>query len=253
MTASTEKPVAVDVPVVERKEPLGSEELIEDLEGRIRKDFRAVFPRRNRGGVTPEDFPQLAERSRKAISGGDINHRFEGERYLNSIAADKWARRMQLRKLIDEGGQVTVGGPQVAHPLLARWEANMYGVTMEEIDGLEMEDAEPQGLVSRGWWVSLQRDTHYGVSIGSGMVAEGETGQFSKELLAQIEVDRKALKAAGVPDVDRGLMNRYEHAGVDVEHGEFNENVVRKSVLTPELQTQMQEAFILRLQNNAGA
>jgi hypothetical protein len=253
MTTVSEKAPAIDIPVLLRDQPLDSEGIIHDLEGRIRKDFRAVYPRRNRAGVTPADFPTAADRSRKAISGGDINHRFEGERYLNCVGADKWAQRMQLRKLIDEGGQVTVGGPQVAHPLLARWEANMYGVTMAEIDGLEMEDADPQGFVSRGWWISLQRNNYYGIAIGSGMVAEGETGQFSKELLAQIEIDRKTLKAAGVPDVDRGLMNRYEHAGVDVEHGEFNENVVRKSVNTPELQARMQTAFILRLQNNAGA
>lgn len=129
----------------------------------------------------------------------------------------------------------------------------MYGLTPEEIDALEMEDADPQGFVSRGWWISLQRNSHSGVAIGSGMVAEGETGQRSKILLAEIEEDRKRLKAAGVKDVDRGLLNRHEHAGVDVEHGEFNENVVRRAVTTPELQAKMQEAFILRLQNNSGA
>ena len=57
---------------------------------------------------------EIAESKRKFHQGGDPNHRFEGERYLNT--PNKEIRRKQLRKLIDEGGQTTVGGPMPSHP-----------------------------------------------------------------------------------------------------------------------------------------
>ena len=63
-----------------------------------------------------------------------------GERYLSTT--DKASRRMQLRKLVDEGGQDTVGGPQVSHPMLSRWESRAYGVTPEEVDALEKGDCD---------------------------------------------------------------------------------------------------------------
>ena len=235
---------------VERKEPLSPGEFIEELET-IRREFREQVPYRIREVKSRDEFPKLAQAKRLAHAGGDVNHRFEGERYLN--ATDKGTRRMQLRKLVDEGGQDTVGGPQVSHPTLSRWESYSYGLTPEEVTELEMGDADPHRLVTKGWWVSLMRDSHFAVAIGSGMVVEGETGQRSKQLLEATERDRQRFTEWGVPDVDKALMNRYEHAGVDVEHGEFNANTVRKFVTTPELQAEMRKAFILRLQNNAGA
>ena len=233
-----------------RQEALSPGEFIEDLEI-TRREFRKKVPYKIREVKSHDEFPKLAQAKRLAHSGGDVNHRFEGERYLN--ATDKATRRMQLRKLIDEGGQDTVGGPQVSHPTLSRWESYSYGLTPDEVTELEMGDADPHRLVTKGWWVSLMRSNHFAVAIGSGRVAEGETGQRSKELLEAIERDRQRFTEWGVPDVDKALMNRYEHAGVDIEHGEFNAATVRRFVTTPELQEDMRRAFILRLQNNAGA
>jgi pyrroloquinoline quinone (PQQ) biosynthesis protein C len=234
----------------ERAEALSAGELIEELES-IRKEFRKDVPYNIREIKSQDEFPRLAAGKRKAHMGGDINHRFEGERYLHS--SDKATRRMQLRKLVDEGGQDTVGGPQVSHPTLSRWESYSYGLTPQEVTELEMGDTEPQQLVARGWWISLMRESYFGVAIGSGMVAEGETGQRSKDLLEAIARDRERFVEWGVDDPDKALMNRFEHAGVDIEHGEFNANTVRRFVTTPELQDEMRKAFIIRLQNTAGA
>ncbi|MEX2598463.1 MAG: hypothetical protein WD533_02290 [Dehalococcoidia bacterium] len=240
------------VGTIERNETLAPDEFIADLEN-IRKEFRQDHPYNIREIKSKEEFAKLAEQKRKVHAGGDINHRFEGERYLNAVDFDKDTRRMQLRKLVDEGGQDTVGGPQVSHPTLSRWESYAYGLAPGEVTRLEKDDAEPRTLVAKGWWIALNRDSHFGVGIGSGMVVEGETGQRSADLLAAIERDRQRFKDWGVPDVDKALMNRFEHAGVDVEHGDFNIDTVKKFVTTPELQADMRKAFILRLHMAAGA
>ena len=94
------------------QDPLSGDELMDALE-----DVRATFP----GGVRPErnkgqkTIESIAAQKRRSHLGGDGNHRFEGERYLN-IRDNKEARRFQLRKLIDEGGQDSVGGPVPSHP-----------------------------------------------------------------------------------------------------------------------------------------
>ena len=44
--------------------------------------------------------------------------------------------RLDKGKLVDEGGQDTVGGPMASHPTLARWHSNEFGVSNEEIDQL---------------------------------------------------------------------------------------------------------------------
>ncbi len=232
-----------------RQEALQPGEFIEELEG-IRADWRERFPFRIREIMSKDEFPRLAAAKRRAHMGGDINHRFEGERYLNTT--DKASRRMQLRKLVDEGGQDTVGGAQVSHPLLSRWESYAYGVTPEEVDSLEKGDCDPGELVKRGWWVAMMRDSHFGVAIGSGMVMEGENKIQSDKLLAAIERDRQRFVEWGVESPDRALENRHEHAGIDIDHADFNEEVARRFVNTPDLQEDLRRAYILRLQMTSG-
>jgi pyrroloquinoline quinone (PQQ) biosynthesis protein C len=236
--------------VAERPGVGSADEFIAELEA-IRAEWRKTYPFRIREIKSPDELPRLGEAKRRQHAGGDDNHRFEGERYLN--CTDKASRRMQLRKLVDEGGQTTVGGPQVSHPLLSRWESYAYGLTPEEIAALEKSDADPAQLVRRGWWLHINRSSHFAVAIGSGLVVEGEHKLRSPELLAAIEEDRKRFREWGVADVDRALENRHEHAGVDIDHADFNENVVRQFVITPELRDEMRRVFILRLQNFSGA
>src|SRR5689334_5937874 len=77
-------------------------------------------PGKRREGVTPEQVKaEIAAQKRAGGRGGDGNHRFEGERYINTT--DKETRRFQLRKLVDEGGQTSVGGKVPSHPTLAKW------------------------------------------------------------------------------------------------------------------------------------
>ena len=233
----------------DHQEALQPGEFIEELEG-IRAEWRERFPFRIREIMSQDEFPRLAEAKRRAHMGGDINHRFEGERYLS--ATDKASRRFQLRKLVDEGGQETVGGPQVSHPMLSRWESYAYGVTPEEVDSLEKGDCDPGEMVRRGWWISFMRESHFGVAIGSGMVMEGENKIQSDKLLEAIERDRQRFIEWGVEDPKRALENRHEHAGIDIDHADFNEAVARSFVNTPELQEDLRKAYILRLQMTSG-
>jgi pyrroloquinoline quinone (PQQ) biosynthesis protein C len=147
---------------------------------------------------------------------------------------------------VDEGGETTVGGEKVSHPLLSRWESYGFGLTPEEVTALEKGDADPDQLVRRSWWINFHRTSHWAVNIGSSLVGEGETANRSRELLAGIEADRKRWAEMGVKDVDRALMNRQEHAGIDVDHAEFGREVVRQHVTTPELRAAMRRAFVMR-------
>lgn len=203
-TAETWKAESLDIPKVQ---------WIQEFERYRWNMFYAVYPPRT-DDSRPID--ERAAEKRKRHKGGDINHRFEGERYLN--CTDKKFRRMQLRKLVDEGGEVAVGGQKVSHPTLSRWESHAFGLTEEEIDILEREDAEPQSLISRGWWCYANRTSDWRVSFGSSMTGEGSIAQLSKQLLAGVAEDRIRLTAWGVKDVDRALMNRWEHAGIDIDH-----------------------------------
>ncbi len=221
------------------------DEFLDELEG-IRSEFLNGRPFRERTAARSKE--AIAEGKRKRHRGGDSNHRFEGERYLN--CTEKSVRRMQLRKLIDEGGQITVGGEMPSHPELARWESYEFGLTPEEVLRLEKEDPLPQRLIVDGWWVNLMRTSHWAVAIGSSLVGEGEKRipEIRKRLLEEIEILRKKYTAMGIKDVERALANRIEHAGVDVEHSEFGANVVRYHVNTPELKEQMRRAFTLTIQ-----
>ena len=113
----------------ERK-AMSPEAFVEELE-RIRTEFldgASPWGRgRRRGKQTKEE---IAAGKRKGHVGGDGNHRFEGERYLN--AQDRTIRRKQLRKLVDEGGQISVGGPLPGHPTLSKWHSHEFGLTEEE-------------------------------------------------------------------------------------------------------------------------
>jgi pyrroloquinoline quinone (PQQ) biosynthesis protein C len=237
------------VAVETKNETLTPDELIAACEA-IRTEYTKTFPFKAREILSQDEFPRLAASKRRGFSGGDINHRFEGERYINDT--DKQTRRKQLRKLVDEGGETSVGGEKVAHPLLSRWEAYAFGVSDEEINELEKGDADPAILVTRGWRIAMDRYCHFSVAIGSGMVGEGGTAMHSAELLEAIEHDRQRFEDWGVPDVERALMNRFEHAGIDVEHADFNEEIVRRFCTTPELQRQMLQVFELRFQMGAG-
>ena len=221
------------------------DEFLDELE-RIRSDFLQGRPFRDRGAARSKE--EIAETRRRRQRGGDNNHRFEGERYLNCPV--KSVRRMQLRKLIDEGGQTTVGGKMPSHVELARWESYEFGLTSEEVAQLEKEDPLPQKLIVDGWWTNLMRTSHWAVAIGSSLVGEGEKRihGIRQRLLQEIETLRKEYAAMGIKNLDRALANRIEHAGIDVEHSEFGANVVRHHANTPELKDALRQAFILTIQ-----
>lgn len=224
---------------------LSPEELISSLE-QLRQEHYKKYPYRIKSVRNYEDFPRLAADKLRSHSGGDTNHRFEGERYIN--CTDKAMRRKQLRKLVDEGGEVSVGGTKVSHPLLARWESYSFGVTPEEVDAVEKGDADPTTLIWRGWHVSRDRYYSFPVSVGSGLVGEGENRLLAEQQMASIEQDAARFKEWGVPNIEEALMNRKEHAGIDVEHAEFNERVIKEYCTTSKLQEQLRQVFILRLQ-----
>ena len=73
------------------------DDFLEELEGLRRNHLKGGLLRPRPHYKTKEE---TAESRRRYHQGGDNNHRFEGERYLN--CTDKAIRRKQLRKLIDE-------------------------------------------------------------------------------------------------------------------------------------------------------
>ena len=145
------------------------DEFLKELESLRKNHLKGGLLRPRAHYKTKEE---IAEARRRYHRGGDNNHRFEGERYLN--CTDKTIRRKQLRKLIDEGGQTTVGGKTPSHPILARWESEEFGVSDEEITRLEKEDCSPEKLILWGWRVNMHRPSHWAVAIGSSLVGEGD-------------------------------------------------------------------------------
>jgi len=234
------------------RKALSAGEFIELME-QTRFEFNEGKPPFRGDSVGGKTFEQIAEGKRRFHTGGDPNHRFEGERYLNT--PDKEIRRKQLRKLVDEGGQDTVGGPMASHPALARWHSNEFGISNEEIDQLETEDADPETLVKEGWWFDVNRSSPWPVAIASCMVGEG-----SKRLPGSVEhyenviaIARTEFAKLGIKNVDRAVQLLIEHApfGADMEHAMFGEEVVRVAVTTSELQDEALKAFILTMQRNA--
>jgi pyrroloquinoline quinone (PQQ) biosynthesis protein C len=193
---------------------------------------------------------ESADKRRKHLVCGGNNDKFEGERYLN--CDDKRIRRIQLRKLIDEGGQQTVGVGLPSHPMLSRWESYEFGLGDEEIDRLEQDDMPAETFMWTVWRTGHHRNAHWAVSIGSSLVGEGEkrVPGMQEKLQANIKERRKQYISWDIDDVDRALANAIEHAGVDIEHSEFGVNVVKEFVTTPELQDELRRAFILTLHQN---
>jgi len=226
------------------KELVPGDDFLEELETHRQKHLKGALLR-PRTSFKSKD--EIAASRRRYHRGGDNNHRFEGERYLN--CTEKSVRRKQLRKLIDEGGQTTVGGKMPPHPTLARWESHEVGLTDEEINRLEKEDPSPETLIVWGWRVNLQRTGHWAVAIGSSLVGEGEkrVPGIRERLLSDIEAMKKEYAALGVKNIEKALAFHIEHADVDIDHAEFGADVVRDYVNTPELQDEMRKAFILTL------
>jgi len=231
-----------------KSEVLTPDDLVNSLEA-IRQNHYKTYPYRIKTIQSRDELPGLAASKLRSHSGGDINHRFEGERYIN--CTDKAMRRKQLRKLVDEGGEVAVGGTKVSHPLLAKWESQSFGLTAEEIEAAERSDADPGVLIWRGWHVSRDRYYSFPVAIGSGLVGEGENRLYADQQMEAIDKDAETFRKWGMPHIEEALLNRKEHAGIDVEHAEFNERVIKEYCTTPKLQEQIRQVFILRLQQRA--
>lgn len=226
------------------EEMIPPDDFVEELE-KLRREHRKEFPFRAREfGKTKEE---VGEAKRRNHLGGSDNHKFEGERYLNCTA--KSVRRKQLRKLVDEGGLTTFGGKVPSHPTLDRLGSQEFGLGDAEILRLEKEDPMPEKLIVRGWWVNLNRTKHWAVAIGSGMVVEGEKKVNPEREAKEIEEMKRDYSAMGVTNIGNAVWFRAEHAGVDMDHADFNEMVVKQYVDTPELREEMRKAFILRLQN----
>jgi pyrroloquinoline quinone (PQQ) biosynthesis protein C len=227
-------------------EALPGDEFLDALE-EVRRDFLGGKPFRERKrGQTTE---QIAADKRRRHLGGDGNHRFNGERFLN--CDDKEVRRGQLRTLVDEGGQTSVGGKIPGHPRLEKWNSVEFGLTDEEIDELEKRDAPPESLIVNGWWYWLHRTAPWQVTIGSALVGEGEKRlpEVKERYLRDMDETREEYEALGIKNIDRAMALMIEHAptGVDAEHSEFAADVAREHLNTPELQEEMRKAFILNL------
>ncbi len=229
---------------------LSPDELMDGLE-----EIRAGYP----GGVRPErgrkakTIEEIAATKRRSHKGGDGNHRFEGERYLN-IRDNREARRFQLRKLVDEGGQDSVGGPMPSHPILSKWHSMEFGLTEEEIHRLEMEDPSPEALTYGGWYYGMHRTEPWPVLLGSAMVGEGEKRlpEVKEAQIRALDETRELYEELGIKNIDRAMALAIEHSpiGADDDHVVFGENMTRQYVSTPELQERLRKVFILRLHQN---
>jgi pyrroloquinoline quinone (PQQ) biosynthesis protein C len=226
---------------------LSPDELMDGLE-----EIRAGYPGgiRPQRGRKPTTIEAIAAGKRRAHLGGDGNHRFEGERYLN-IRDNRDARRFQLRKLIDEGGQDSVGGPVPSHPTLSKWQSMEFGLTEEEIHDLEMKDPSPEQLTFLGWYYGMHRTEPWPVLLGSALVGEGEKRlpEVRERQIRDLDDTRELYQELGIKDVDRAMKLQIEHSpiGADDDHVVFGENMTREHVNTPELQERLRKVFILRL------
>ncbi len=220
------------------------DELMDTLE-EIRADFKETLPQRRKAKTVEE----IVERKRRGHQGGDGNHRFEGERYIATTNKD--VRRFQLRKLVDEGGQTTVGGPVPSHPTLQRWHSEEFGLPAAEIDRLEKEDWSPEELVSSGWYYWMHRSEPWPVLLASALVGEGEKRlpEVAEQMVIDLEDTRQLYEELGIKDIDRAMLNQKEHSpvGADADHVVFGEDVTRAHVNTPDLQERLRQVFILRL------
>lgn len=227
-------------------EALPADEFLKELE-----DLRASYlgGRTLRPRTHYASLEEAAESKRRGHVGGSVhNHKFVGEKYLN--CADKTLRRMNLRKMVDECGQTSVGVGLPSHPTLARWGSYEFGLTDEEIDRLEKEDMPAQSFMWQVTKVGLHRTAHWAVAIALSLVGEGEKlrPEIRQQLLDNLETLRRELTALGVKDVERALAFDMEHAGIDVEHAQIAVDVVRDFINTAELQEELRRDFKLTLQ-----
>jgi len=227
------------------KDLLTPDELMDGLE-----EIRASYGGRRADRSKPQTIEAIAESKRRIHRGGDGNHRFEGERYLN-ITDNKEARRFQLRKLVDEGGQDSVGGPLPSHPTLQKWHSVEFGLSEEEIHALEMADFTPEQLTYFGWYYMMHRSEPWPVLLGSAMVGEGEkrVAEIRERQIMELDEARELYQQLGIKNVDRAMTNQIEHSpvGADDDHVVFGESMTRTHVNTPELQEALRKVFILRL------
>jgi hypothetical protein len=221
------------------------DELLDALEA-----IRDTYGGRNTSRRRADTIEAIAEQKRRGHRGGDGNHRFEGERYLN-IDDNKDARRFQLRKLVDEGGQDSVGGPMPSHPTLQKWHSYEFGLTEKEIHDLEMADMSPSTLTYNGWYYWMHRTEPWPVLLGSALVGEGEKRrpEVRERMILDLDETRELYETLGIKNIDRAMQNQIEHSpiGADDEHVVFGENMTREFVNTPELQERLRKVFHLRL------
>ena len=226
------------------------DELMDALE-EIRSDYTGGDPAAQYRRRKANTIEAISADKRRIHQGGDGNHRFEGERYI-AITDDKEVRRFQLRKLVDEGGQDSVGGPMPSHPTLQKWHSLEFGLTEEEVHELEMEDASPEALIRQGWWYWMHRNEAWPVLLGSAMVSEGakRLPAVREAQILALDDARELYESLGIKNVDRALQNQLEHSpiGADDDHVVFGENMTREHVDSPELQDALRKVYTLRLQ-----
>jgi len=234
--------MAVDV---RTEEALPASEFLEELE-RLRDEHLGRTLYRPQSHHSTKEEVADAKR-RRHVGNGNQNHKFVGEKYLN--CPDKEIRRLHLRKLIDEGGQTTVGVGLPSHPTLMRWESKAFGVSDDEIDQLEKEDLPTDLFLWQGWRTGAHRTDHWAVAIGCSLVGEGEKlkPEGQRKLQEEIAQLKREYAAMGIEDVERALANTIEHASVDVHHAKLAAKTINEHITTPELQEQMRKAYILTL------
>src|SRR5438309_2226737 len=93
------------------RQALPPDEFLEELEGLRREFFQGRLLRTRAHHKTKEE---VVEAKRRHHTGGQIhNHKYVGEKYLN--CEDKQLRRLNLRKVVDEMGQTSVGTGLPSH------------------------------------------------------------------------------------------------------------------------------------------
>jgi len=228
------------------------DELMDALE-EIRSEYTGGDPAAQYRRRKADTVEAIAADKRRIHKGGDGNHRFEGERYI-AISDDKAVRRFQLRKLVDEGGQDSVGWPMPSHPTLQKWHSLEFGLTEEEVHELEMEDASPDSLIRNGWWYWMHRTEEWPVLLGSAMVSEGakRLPEVREAQIMALDDARELYQSLGIKNVDRALQNQLEHSpiGADDDHVVFGENMTSEHVDSPELRDALRKVFTLRIQQS---
>jgi pyrroloquinoline quinone (PQQ) biosynthesis protein C len=225
---------------------LPPDEFLTELEGLRREYLKGKMLRPRRHYSSREEV--IVAKRHKHLGGSVHNHKFVGEKYLN--CEDKELRRLNLRKLVDECGQQSVGVGLPSHPMLERWGSHEFGITDAEIDSLEQEDLPADSLMWQATKVHLHRTSHWAVNLAMSLVGEGEKlrPEIRQQLLDHIEELKQQYRAMGIENVERALAFEIEHAAVDVDHAQLAVRAIREFITTPELQDELRRAYILTLQ-----